>query len=309
MPCSTAEGITMEKYCVFDIQNFSYHDGPGIRTTVFLKGCGMRCFWCQNPESQSEYPELMYFEQLCIHCGQCKMICGREAVRNIKGLRIERSLCNGCGTCAQICPTGALKIAGTYMTGQEILERVNKDREFFGHEGGMTLSGGEPLLDAKADSLLKMAKEVGIGTVVQTAGHITREVLERAARYTDLFLYDIKTYDDAKHKKVCGCGNTDILQNLEWLVKNAARVQVRIPVIPGVNDDEKQIDDIARYVSRLGLNAPELLTFHKLGISKYTALGRRYEAMILQETGHKRLAILRQVVDSCFKEREEGNDF
>jgi pyruvate formate lyase activating enzyme len=286
------------KVIVFDIQKFSYHDGPGIRTTVFLKGCNLNCFWCQNPESQKKAPQIMYYSNNCIECVSCIGVCDNEAiyVKQGGGLKIDYSRCKNCGRCVEICPTTALKTAGKEMTVSEVLDIVEQDREMYELSGGgMTVSGGEPLLQKNIVELLKEAKRRNISTAIETAGNVSCEMLKKVVPYTDLFLYDIKTFDEKKHVKYCGCSNKKILANLKFLKKIGAKANVRTPVIPGVNDTEEEIKRIKKYVMDVGYEKPELLKFNKLGSSKYTALGMTYEAMELELTEDEKFKKLEQI--------------
>lgn len=279
------------KCLVFDIQRFSYHDGPGIRTSVFLKGCNLSCLWCQNPESQRRSPELMYFEQSCLHCGTCVQACGVGAVGlDAAGgrLRIDRQACTLCGLCEKACPTGALSIAGRYMTAGEILDIAEEDIEFFRlSDGGLTLTGGEPLLHEGASGLLADAKRRGLNTVVETAGCVPAPALLEAARHTDLFLFDMKIWNERRHQTLCGRSNRLIKENLLALKETGARVQVRIPVVPAVNDSEEELGNIVRFVKTAGFGPPELLMFNKLGAFKYKALGRQYDTQEIQVFNQK----------------------
>jgi pyruvate formate lyase activating enzyme len=280
------EQAVLMKYLVFDVQRFSYHDGPGIRTSVFLKGCSLSCQWCQNPESQKKSPELMYFEQTCLHCGTCVQACpaGALAIDAAGGqLNIDRRACTLCGLCEQVCPTGALRISGRYMTAGEILDIVEEDAEFFRLSGGgLTLTGGEPLLHGGVAELLGSARHRGLHTAVETAGYVPTPALLEAARYTDLFLFDMKVWDERRHQEFCGQSNRLIKENLLALKEAGAHVQVRIPVVPTVNDTEEELGNIVRFVKAAGFDPPELLMFNKLGAFKYMALGRQYEVQEIQ---------------------------
>ena len=269
-----------EKLFVFDIQRGSYHDGPGMRTTVFLKGCNLSCFWCQNPESQSTGPELMYFKNKCIHCGCCINECSQGAVQLANGeIYIQRSSCLTCGACAKVCPTGAMEISGRAMSIEEVMQKVLEDKPFYELSGGgVTLSGVEPLLQKSSVALLKAARQNGIHTAVETAGNLPLEVIKKAMPFVDLFLYDVKCMDDDLHKKVCGASNKRILQNLKFLAKTGAELCIRTPVIPNVNDTKDGIQSIRSLARSLKLNEPEFLRFNKLGAAKYDALGRVYKA-------------------------------
>lgn len=292
----------MTKVKIFDIQRFSYHDGPGIRTVVFLKGCNMRCLWCQNPESQSPAPEIFYFEHLCIGCGKCLQVCPHGCHRIENGQKIfVQEKCTACGRCAELCYAGALQLAGGEVEIEDILRIVRRDIPFYEiSRGGVTLSGGEPFLQAEASlKLLQACKEEGIHTAVETAGNVEWAVIERCLPYIDCLMYDLKTLDERRHQEMCGTTNKRIIQNLQRLNGKNIELIVRIPVIPGFNDDEEMIRDIAKAVKKISnLQYVELLPFHKLGINKYRALGLRYQAEDWKEPGKEQMEALRAVLAS-----------
>ena len=254
---------------IFDIQRNSYEDGPGIRTTVFFKGCNLRCAWCHNPESQIAEPQMMFYENRCTHCGKCRDVCPNKL-----------ESCSLCGKCTWYCPTDARQLCGKEYTVEELLQEISKDMAFYqASGGGVTFSGGECMLQIDAlEELLKGCKARGIHTAVDTAGHVPFARFERILPYTDLFLYDIKSMDTEVHKQYIGVGNEQILDNLKALLASSVPVWVRLPIIPGVNDGEEDILLAKAFFEANGYpEKTEFLPYHALGEHKYAALGRMAE--------------------------------
>lgn len=267
------------KGLIFNIQPYSLHDGPGIRTIVFLKGCPLRCRWCSNPESQLKTPQVYLDRTKCIResgCNLCDQSCPAGALHD--GI-LEHSLCDHCGKCAGICPSQALGVYGKWVEADEVIDLIEKDSVFYAHgKGGLTLSGGEPFAQAEfALELLKEAKKRRIHTAVETCGSCSREVLREAAGYLDYILYDVKCMDPKKHETFTGLGNTEILSNLEMLFCEYEGVHkhIRTPVIPGFNDTEEEIRSIRSFLDGRSNCTYELLPYHRFGERKYELLGRR----------------------------------
>ncbi len=260
---------------VLNIMRFCVHDGPGIRTTVFLKGCPLRCAWCHNPEGQGFEPALLFFEERCRHCGDCARVCPQGLIPAAGGSPRDRRLCQNCGTCVEACVAGAREIAGRRMTVGEALAEIERDVVCFDQSGGgVTLSGGEPLSQpAFSVALLTACREHGIHTVLETCGYAGRETMLRVAAQADLVLFDLKLLDPVRHKHYTGVSNEPILGNLEALAAEGVDVVIRVPLVPGVNDDPAEINEMARFVSRLGLRRLDLLPYHRLGLQKYRRLG------------------------------------
>lgn len=268
------------KGVVFDIQRFSIHDGPGIRTLVFFKGCPMRCVWCANPESQKSAPELFFDIEKCNGCEACIKACTCGAVNDVDGrIVFSRELCTDCGLCADICPTGARSMKGREMTVSEIMREVEKDIDFYESSGGgVTLGGGEPLFHpGLAAALLAECRKVGIHTAIETAGLADWDSVKRVFDATDLVLFDVKHMDDSKHKAFTGVGNRKILENLKNISRNGNHIIVRTPVIPGFNDSAKDIKAICEFAADLDVDGYMLLPFHNAGSKKYRCLGREYQ--------------------------------
>ena len=264
---------------IFNIQRFSIHDGPGIRTTVFLKGCPLRCFWCQNPESQDTKPEVLFNRDKCTSCGACVKACLAEANRlTPDGLQMDRDRCVGCGACVAACPNEARKLAGQTITADEVMEEVLRDKPFYENSGGgVTISGGEPLMQPDfALEILRRSKAEGLHTAVDTCGCAPTRALERVLDYADLFLFDIKCLDSGRHQEGTGRGNELILANARRIVEASKEMWVRVPLIPGFNDSENDITDLARFVTReLGLFKIDLHPYNKLSESKYGHLDKK----------------------------------
>lgn len=267
------------KGIVTDIQHYSVHDGPGIRTLVFLKGCPLRCKWCSNPETQAAGYELGYNEANCIRCGTCVKVCPEKAIELTEtGIKIDRERCTLCFRCQEACPTGALRRFGYSKSMEEVMEEVEKDRIFYEYSGGgITLSGGECLTQKEFTlELLKTSKEMGINTAIETTGYANWAVLQEIAGFVDYILYDLKHVDSEKHKAMTGVSNTVIVENLQRLVKTGFKPIIRIPVIPGYNDDRDTVSKFIQLMKDLKLDTVHLLPLHHLGKNKYRQLDREY---------------------------------
>ncbi len=264
---------------IFNIQRFSIKDGPGIRTTVFMKGCPLRCLWCSNPESQNTYPEIMTHDIKCVRCGKCAQICPTGAITvNQESRIINRAKCNLCLECARVCQHGAITAVGEYKTIAEVMKEVESDRLFYEHSGGgMTVSGGEPLVQWEfVCQLLKACREKDLSTALDTCGDSPWEVMEKVLEYTDLVLFDIKHMSPEQHRKATGRSNELILDNLRKTAAKGIRLWLRIPIIPGYNDSEENLEKVAKLGAEVGVEKVWLLPYHNWGMSKYESLGRRY---------------------------------
>jgi len=269
-----------ERGLIFDIQHFSLHDGPGVRSTVFFKGCPLACSWCSNPESQRYAPELLFFANTCVRCGHCVAGCPNGALsitENTVSARRER--CANCGACVSACPHGARSLSGKSMTVREVADEVRQHwRVFMQSDGGVTCGGGEALgQPAFLKALLKtMHDELGFHTCLETCGYAPWPVFESILPHTDMVLLDVKHMDDEKHRKGTGRGNAVILENAGQLARTAVPTLIRLPLIPGFNDDEDNIRALAHFMKETGLPAIEILPYHEFGVSKYEALGKIY---------------------------------
>jgi len=262
---------------IFDVKRFAIHDGPGIRTTVFFKGCPLACRWCHNPESQSARPEILFWAERCTGCGTCVDACPAGAVSLEDGVaKTDRALCTGCGACVEVCSSEAREIAGEAWSLDRLLETIERDLLFFDESGGgVTLSGGEPLAQPEfALAVLAGCKERRIHTAVDTCGFAEWDVLDAVASQTDLFLYDVKHLDDDRHRELTGVSNVLILRNLERLSESGRKIWIRYPLIPSVNDAEGELVALGKLVSRLrSVDAIHLLPFHRGGERKRAGLG------------------------------------
>lgn len=271
------------KGLVFNIQRYSVHDGPGIRTLVFLKGCPLRCLWCSNPESQNPERELNYDVSKCISCFTCISVCPENAIKKDlpgeKGIIVDRQKCNACGKCVTTCPSGALTFYGNLASVEEVVVEVEKDMPFYRRSGGgVTLSGGEAFFQTEfARDILAKCRDIGIHTAVETAGTVSWDKIKEVLEYTDMVLYDIKVMDPTKHIEYTGTSNELILENAVKTAKMGIQTVIRTPIVPGFTDDIKNIRQIAEFVAGLGkVGEIHLLPYHAFGVPKYERLGRKY---------------------------------
>ena len=286
---------------VFDFQRFSIHDGPGIRTLVFLKGCPLHCSWCQNPESISRDPEIMLIEGNCIGCGKCIEICPVDAAGNSpEGNRtIDRNRCNVCGECLKVCYANTINISGRYLSVSEVLDVVERDRKFYERTGGgVTFSGGEPTTQAAfLMELARQAKARDLHTAIETCGHFKWNALVDIFNNIDLVLYDIKHMDPEKHYTLTGVRNRLILENLERIASLNLPVRVRLPLIPGANDSEENIRATAAFAADLpNLEALDILPYHRLGESKWGELNQKYFLHGVKPHTHEQVSAMFDIV-------------
>ncbi len=277
----------MQKPLVFDIKRYSINDGPGIRATIFFKGCPLNCRWCHNPESISPKVQKLFTAAKCIGCGECCRVCPVGACSlTAQGVVTDAGLCTLCGQCAEVCPTLASEMSGRYYSIGELLEVIEKERPFFDQSGGgVTFSGGEPLLYPEfLIELLKACGRQGIHRAIDTSGFVKRQVLLAVAEHTDLFLYDLKMVDAEPHKRYTGVDNQLILDNLKALAEHGSEIQVRIPLLGGVNDDDDSVTAMAAFVAGLPgeKRGVSLLPFHDVARGKDQKLGQQRDLSVLR---------------------------
>ena len=299
---------------IFNIQRFSIHDGPGIRTTVFFKGCSLRCFWCHNPEGRRAHPEIQYFPERCIGCGECVIRCPNQAHKITEDVHLYlREICQNCGACSETCYANALELTGKYMTVDEVMEEILRDRMFYEtSQGGVTLSGGEPILQPEfAEQILKRCKDERLHTAVETCGNYHWRNLEPLLPYIDLIMMDLKSADPIIHQTVCGDSNERILANAQRLALTNKPVLLRTPIVPTVNDMFEDVGAIVQFVRGLvelrakhnngtGKGAEiqlELLPFHRLAADKYRSLGMEYRARNLEPPTKARMLELAKIAE------------
>lgn len=263
---------------IFNIQRYSVQDGPGIRSTVFFKGCPLHCAWCHNPESMSHQPEIILIESRCIQCGECRTACPQSDGTPGNSPQPTRAQdCTLCSSCVEACPTQGRQMVGQSFTVQEVLEIVLRDRMFYDDSGGgVTFSGGEPLMQPEfLRRLLECCRKEGLHTAVDTSGFTQTDRLLEIAPFTSLFLYDLKLMDDAEHQHHTGVSNRQILENLQALGRRQSPIWLRVPVIPGINDSPSQLTAIARFATTVpGIRQVNLLPYHKTGLQKRQRLGK-----------------------------------
>lgn len=315
---STAVAGKQQTGCVFNIQKFSVHDGPGIRDVVFMKGCPLRCQWCSNPESQNKFPEVGYNKNKCIgtkECGYCIEVCPNKAIVNINSedetplIDIDRQLCDNCGKCASVCPAKAITVFGEMMSIEDVIKVVQEESISWRTSGGITVSGGELLLQPEfVHGLLKECRKRGIDTAIETSGYGDWESLKNICRYANLIFYDIKCMNTDKHKAFTGVTNELILDNLIRVSHSFPETPliVRTPFIPGFNDSEKDIETIVKFLTRIqSLKDYELLPYHAFGEPKYRQLGRKYRMTNIKSPSKEYVSRLNQKARTLLEEKIE----
>lgn len=302
-----------DKMCigrVFSIERYSIHDGPGVRTSVFLKGCNLSCIWCHNPESRRREQELQFIEKECIQCGHCEQVCEKGVhqfrINNSKreGHSLFREKCVLCGSCVRNCPADALHILGYEISVVQVMEKIRKDKIYFKSDGGVTLSGGEPLLQAEfCRELLEQCKKEKISTCIETAGDVPFDKFRQIMDVTDLFLFDYKLSDEASMRCFTGGNLGRILDNLHALKSEGKEVILRCPVIPGINDTEEHFRSIASLAHREKIEQVELMPYHNFGKDKWSQIGRDYKLKDLESVSKEQESRWKEKLREYLKER------
>ncbi|MGQ9611156.1 MAG: glycyl-radical enzyme activating protein [bacterium] len=278
---------------IFDIKRFAVHDGPGIRTTVFFKGCPLRCLWCHNPESMKIQRQIVFFENKCIGCGECFKRCPNSAIEATpEGRKYYREKCTLCGTCVEHCYAEATVMQGKIASVEEVIEEVKKDMPFYKNSGGgITLSGGEPTMQPEfCIAVLQESKKAGMHTALDTSGYVKFDILKEILKYVDLVLYDLKVIDPQKHKEYTGVTNEIIISNLKEIDKMNIPVEIRIPTIPGYNDFEDNLLATCELINGLqNVERIKMLPYHRLGEGKYTRLDMEYKLKGLETPSKARM--------------------
>ena len=287
---------------VFNIQRYSIDDGPGVRTTVFFKGCPLTCLWCSNPESQSPIPEVSWRYTSCKQCGSCIETCPEKAISTVGGdIRVDRKKCKRCGSCVDVCLQEALSLSGKQMTVEEVFNVVKRDYDYYeASGGGLTASGGEILGQADfVAALFRQCREEGIGTCADTSGFGDSAALEKILAHSDIVLYDLKHMDASEHTRACGQSNELILSNLELAFKSGVQVVVRVPLIPDYNTSDEALKAIAQAVrERAGDSDVNIMPYHRYGANKYKMLGRVYPLEDLRELTHPEKTRAKEIFES-----------
>ncbi|MBI2859695.1 MAG: glycyl-radical enzyme activating protein [Chloroflexi bacterium] len=300
-----SDRTAIERGTVFNVQRFSLHDGPGIRTVVFLKGCPLRCKWCSNPESWGRYPEIMFDPGKCLPgCSRCVAACPADALVAGEGaIKLSRVACDRCSKCVEVCPAEALTRVGSDVAVEQLMVEIEKDSLFYRNSGGgVTASGGEPLAQPEfVRSVFQACKGAGISTALETSGCAPRETLDRVLEYTDLILFDVKHTDPKVHRESTGMSNEMILGNALFAFSRV-RTWLRFPLIPGYNDSEDNLVGIARFAANSAVEKLSLLPYHSWGKSKYRRIGRRYALSRLRPPDDAQIERAKSILEKSGKE-------
>lgn len=290
----------MKKGRIVNIQKYCVHDGPGIRTTIFFKGCPLNCLWCHNPESQRYEKEIMYNHEKCSMCGECEKRCPVNGIKLKENIFYDPTKCVFCENCIDFCINNARELVGKDYTVSEIMKEIKKDQMFYQESGGgVTLSGGEVMTQIRfVEELVRCCKENGISVAIDTCGYAPFDSFERILDNTDIFLYDIKLMDSKRHEKYTGKSNKIILENVKKLSKRGANIYLRIPLIEGINTDDENIEEIIRFALDLKISKVNLLPYHEIGSDKYKRLNMDYEKGGMTRPTNQRL----EEIQSMFKE-------
>lgn len=289
---------------IFDIQRFTVHDGPGIRTAVFMKGCPLRCPWCQNPESILKTPQVTYFPMLCVGCGSCVKVCQQKAISSTgKNLieKIDLTLCNHCGECAVSCCSRALQLIGQSVSVDEVFDTVMKDSLFYQNSGGgVTFTGGEPTYQPEfLTEMVKHFKKQGLHLVIETCGMFPWDSVAEAFSLIDIIYLDIKHVNNEEHQRVTGASNTTILENARHIDEMQKTIRIRVPIIPGFNDSIEDFGQILHFASGLrNLDKVQILPYHKFGINKYDRIGLGYSLTELEAPQNSTIDTLLALAES-----------
>lgn len=292
---------------ITEIKRFATHDGPGIRTTVFIKGCPLRCQWCSNPETQKPYPEIYFIAKKCAECGRCTEVCPEDAVSMNKKQKIDRQKCTLCMLCVEACKYGALEKVGREMTPEEVAEKIAEDYPFYVNSGGgVTVSGGEPLYHPGFTSrLLEICHEKNISTALDTCGYAKPEDVERVIKHVDIVLLDLKHMSPREHEKWTGVSNELILKNAE-LMASRCNTRISLPLVSGVNDSEENIKRTIEFAASLGIKDIDIVPFHRLGESKYQFLGLKSPFSAFKKISDKKVSDAVRIAESYGLEATKG---